>query len=93
MSKDYFNHLHVLNSNMNGIKPNVIYHLEWPRGGFLSRNMTYYSVEFMRNFFDSQIQYRQEQMKNEYRKFIEENKYGRVGNGRRTLSVPRVQLT
>ena len=35
----------------------------------------------------------QEKIQNEYRKFIEENRYGRIGYRGREISIPRVQLT
>lgn len=95
MNKEFYNnyfHLHHLCSNMTGIKPNKIYQVATQRSG-LNRNLIYYTEEMINGFIKQFNLQKQEQMENEYRKFIEENKYGRIGNGRRTLSVPRVQLT
>lgn len=102
MSKEFYrDYCHLLNIHSN-ITKDKIYIFERHKPYFLqlpvmhcclSRNGRFYSQRMLHEMMDFYIEYELERMRNEYRKFIEENKYGRVGNGRRTLSVPRVQLT
>lgn len=56
----------------------------------VNKNNRIYSYEDICNSF---INRQQEQIQNEYRKFIEENRYGRIKYRRGEVSVPRIQCS
>ena len=99
MNKDYyFNHLHNLFSNRIALEDktrvfnqyNPVF-VQIPRGS--NRNLIYYDTRVLHKLFDFDDNYRLEMIKNGYRKSIEENKYGRIANPGREISIPRIQCT
>ena len=55
-----------------------------------NKNGRIYSYD---DIIDSFTNRQQEKIEDEYRKFIEENRYGRIEYRRGEISIPRIQLT
>lgn len=86
--RDYLLQESYYKYEFNGIELNKIYYIPysyiiWPRG---NNNIYAFSLPLP-------IVHERKKLQDEYRKFIEENRYGRIANPNGSLSIPRIQFT